>query len=51
MLYQLLNYYLTDLRKTTELWNYIGTTVVIFQNAAVLEVRKTHTKKQAAIIL
>ncbi|XP_055305571.1 very-long-chain (3R)-3-hydroxyacyl-CoA dehydratase hpo-8 [Sitodiplosis mosellana] len=38
MLYQLLNYYLTDLRKTTALWDYIGATVVIFQNAAVLEI-------------
>lgn len=38
MLYQLVNYYSSDLRKTTLLWDYIGTTVVIFQNAAVLEV-------------
>lgn len=38
MLYQLFAYYLTDLHKTTHLWGYIGTTVVIFQNAAALEV-------------
>lgn len=38
MLYQLINYYTSDLRTTVGLWEYIGTTVVIFQNAAVLEV-------------
>ncbi|XP_031625905.1 very-long-chain (3R)-3-hydroxyacyl-CoA dehydratase hpo-8 [Contarinia nasturtii] len=44
MLYQLFNYYLTDLRKTTTLWEYIGTTVVIFQNAAILEIVHAATK-------
>lgn len=38
MFYQLATYYLTDIRNTTSLWGYLGTTVVIFQNAAVLEV-------------
>lgn len=38
MLYQLVHYYTSDLRKTNSLWEYIGTTVVIFQNAAILEV-------------
>lgn len=38
MLYQLVNYYLSDLKRTNSLWEYIGTTVVIFQNAALLEV-------------
>lgn len=37
MLYQLIHYYTSDLRKTSSLWEYIGTTVVIFQNAALLE--------------
>lgn len=40
MLYQLIYYYISDLRKTTPLWEYIGTTVVIFQNAAILEVNE-----------
>lgn len=40
MLYQLVHYYASDLRKTSSLWEYIGTTVVIFQNAALLEVNK-----------
>lgn len=40
MLYQLLSYYLTDLRNTITLWGYLGTTVIIFQNAAILEVSK-----------
>lgn len=38
MLYQLFNYYASGLRKTTSLWDYIGPTVVIFQNAALLEI-------------
>jgi len=38
MLYQLFAYYLTDLRNTKTLWEYIGTTVTIFQNAAILEI-------------
>lgn len=51
MLYQLINYYLTDLRKTVGLWEYIGTTVVIFQNAAILEVRKTQKQQQSENVL
>lgn len=38
LLFQLFNYYLTDLRTTKTLWDYVGNTVIIFQNAAVLEV-------------
>lgn len=45
MLYQLIAYYLTDVAKGQSLWDYIGWTVIIFQNAAVLEVNKTKKKE------
>lgn len=38
MLYQLAVFYLIGVDKNISLWAYIGTTVVIFQNAAILEV-------------
>jgi len=38
LLFQLFNYYLTDLKRTVSLWDYVGNTVIIFQNAAVLEI-------------
>lgn len=39
MLYQLVGYYTFDKGSGKTLWEYLGTTVQIFQNAAVLEVR------------
>jgi len=38
LLFQLFNYYLTDLKKTVALWDYVGNTVIYFQNAAILEI-------------
>lgn len=40
MLYQLVAYYTIHRGVDQSLWDYIGLTVIIFQNAAVLEVRK-----------
>lgn len=38
MLYQLIAYYTTNAAAGKTLWDYIGWTVIIFQNAAFLEV-------------
>lgn len=38
MFYQLLAYYTFDKGNGQTLWDYLGTTVMIFQNAAALEV-------------
>ena len=38
ILYKLIEYYVTDLRNTSTLWDNVGTAVKVFQNAAVLEV-------------
>lgn len=39
MLYQLIAYYTIDKGIEKSLWDYLSLTVIIFQNAAVLEVR------------
>ena len=38
MFYQLIAFYTINTDKEISLWDYIGTTVIIFQNAAVLEI-------------
>lgn len=38
MLYQLIAYYTIDKNNGKTLWDYLGYTVIIFQNAALLEV-------------
>lgn len=45
MLYQLIAYYTIDRRSDKTLWDYLACTVILFQNAAVLEVgRKTNIR-------
>lgn len=41
MLYQLIAYYTIDKGIDKSLWDYLSCTVIIFQNAAVLEVSST----------
>lgn len=42
MLIQLISYYTIDRGTSTTLWDYLSLTVIIFQNAAVLEVSLTY---------
>ncbi|XP_058452985.1 very-long-chain (3R)-3-hydroxyacyl-CoA dehydratase 2 [Malaya genurostris] len=44
MLYQLVAYYTFDNGNGKPLWDYLGTTVIIFQNAAVLEIVHAATR-------
>lgn len=41
MLFQLISFYTIDRNSGKTLWEYISWTVIIFQNAAVLEVFET----------